>query len=846
MTDAKEMWEAIKSRFSGNDEYKKMQKYLLKQQFESFSVSNSEGLHKGYDRFQNLLSQLEIHDTLNFDDLYNNLRVFDSDVIDDLMYSFFANQSSGPQLDHEDLEQVDEFNLKEMDLKWHVAMNSTRLKKFYKKTRRKLRFDAKEPIGFDKSKERDNGKRPAKQDKHKAMVTINGEGVYWTGHAKDETKDYALMAFNSSNSGSDTEKLLAEAKKEKEELKTKLKHFQSSFKGLSKLLNSQRSAKDKSGLGYGSQIHNGVLSYENEVFASVFDSSFSYLIRDWDFHEKRMAKHVELNKQKVLTNTGRFPVNAARQNFTSQATSTYTARKVNIARPKVNEIRPRHNVRCSRHMTGNKAYLVDYQDFNGGLVAFGCSKGKFEEKNDKGFLVGYSLSSKAFTVYSLETKRVEENLHINFLENKPNVVGKGPIWLFDLDYLTDSINYQPVTGENKANKTTGPKEANNSAVDQEDQAFLQELKRLQRQEKEENDAAETLRKTFAQSTKDLLLQEGATRASSTNYVNTASTPVNAASIPLNTARTSTNQDDSHISRLKDICEVSTDGIFISASYDDEGAVADFTNLETTVHKAIGIRWVYRNKKDERGVVVRNKARLVAQGHRQEEGIDYDEVFALVARIKAIRIFLAFASYMGFIVYQMDVKSAFLYGKINEEVYVSQPPGFIDPKFPNKVYKVVKALYGLHQAPRAWYATLSTFLVQNRYRRRLIDKTLFIKKDKKDIMLISSMGELTFFLGLQVKQKEDGIFISHDKYVVEIPKKIDFLSVKTTSTSIETKKPLVKDEEAANVDVHLYISMISSLMYLTASRPDIIHAICACSRFQVTPKTLHLQPVKRIF
>nr|GEZ72915.1 ribonuclease H-like domain-containing protein [Tanacetum cinerariifolium] len=152
MTDAKEMWEAIKSRFSGNDEYKKMQKYLLKQQFESFSVSNSEGLHKGYDRFQNLLSQLEIHDTLNFDDLYNNLRVFDSDVIDDLMYSFFANQSSGPQLDHEDLEQVDEFNLKEMDLKWHVAMNSTRLKKFYKKTRRKLRFDAKEPIGFDKSK----------------------------------------------------------------------------------------------------------------------------------------------------------------------------------------------------------------------------------------------------------------------------------------------------------------------------------------------------------------------------------------------------------------------------------------------------------------------------------------------------------------------------------------------------------------------------------------------------------------------------------------------------------------------------------------------------------------------
>ncbi|GJY28103.1 putative ribonuclease H-like domain-containing protein, partial [Tanacetum coccineum] len=205
-------------------------------------------------------------------------------------------------------------------------------------------------------------------------------------------------------------------------------------------------------------------------------------------------------------------------------------------------------------------------------------------------------------------------------------------------------------------------------------------------------------------------------------------------------------------------------------------------------KAIGTKWVYRNKKDERGVVVRNKARLVAQGYRQEEGIDYDEVFAPVARIKAIRIFLAFASYKGFIVYQMDMKSAFLYGTIDEEVYVSQPLGFVDPKFPKKVYKVVKALYDLHQAPKAWYATLSTFLLKNGYRRGTIDKTFFIKKDKNDIMLVrvyvddiifgstkrswcdefealmksrfqmSSMGELTFFLGLQVKQKEDGIFI----------------------------------------------------------------------------------------
>nr|GEY73402.1 copia protein [Tanacetum cinerariifolium] len=253
-------------------------------------------------------------------------------------------------------------------------------------------------------------------------------------------------------------------------------------------------------------------------------------------------------------------------------------------------------------------------------------------------------------------------------------------------------------GDEKLNEDTDSK-TNKEPLDQEDQAFLKKLKRLNRQEKEANDVAKTLRKTFGQSAKDLLLQAGAARASNTNY-----NPI-----------------------LEDIYDVLRDGIFTSASYNDEGAMADFTNLETTVN-------VYRNKKDERGVVVKNKTRLVAQGHRQEERIDYDEVFAPVARIEAIRIFLAFASFIGFIVYQMDVKSTFFHGKIDKEVYVSQPSGFINPKFPNKVYKVVKSLYGLHQDPRA--------------------------------------------------------------------------CVKTASSPIETKKPLVKDEKAVDVDVHLYRSMIS--------------------------------------
>ncbi|GKD69160.1 putative ribonuclease H-like domain-containing protein, partial [Tanacetum coccineum] len=197
------------------------------------------------------------------------------------------------------------------------------------------------------------------------------------------------------------------------------------------------------------------------------------------------------------------------------------------------------------------------------------------------------------------------------------------------------------------------------------------------------------------------------------------------------------------------------------------------------------KWVFKNKKDERGIVIKNKARLVAQGYSQEEGIDYDKFFAPVARIKVIRLFLSYASFKDFVVYQMDVKSAFLYVKIKEEVYVCQPTGFEDPDFPDSVYKVEKELYGLHQAPRAWYETLSTYLLDNRFQRGKIDKTLFIRRNKCDILLV---------------QKEDGIFISQDKYVTEILKKFSFTDVKTVSTPMETQKALLKDEDGEEVDV----------------------------------------------
>nr|GEZ55204.1 hypothetical protein [Tanacetum cinerariifolium] len=166
------------------------------------------------------------------------------------------------------------------------------------------------------------------------------------------------------------------------------------------------------------------------------------------------------------------------------------------------------------------------------------------------------------------------------------------------------------------------------------------------------------------------------------------------------------------------------------------------------------------------------------------------------------------------VYQMDVKSAFLYGTIKEEVYVCQPLGFEDPDHPDKFYKVVKALYGLHQAPRAWYETLATYLLENGFHRGQIDQTLFIKQHKGDILLVQTY----------VKQKEDGIFINQDKYVAEILKKFRLTEGKSASTPIDTEKSLLKDPDGEDVDVYIYRSMIGSLMYLTSSRPDIMFAV----------------------
>ncbi|GJV75336.1 putative ribonuclease H-like domain-containing protein, partial [Tanacetum coccineum] len=442
----------------------------------------------------------------------------------------------------------------------------------------------------------------------------------------------------------------------------------------------------------------------------------------------------------------------------------------------------------------------------------------------------YCLLIKAFRVYNIRTRKVQENLHVGFLENKPMLEGNGPKWLFDLDSLTQSMNYVPVVAGSSSNVSAGTQEVSESSTpyqqDQDciimpiwkDASYFEDtsLKSVADAQIQDPDVAHN----------DCSFQDD---GFDENHVNTASPQVNTGSGDISTATPEVNtatseglmgpipttedtQEEDHgidLGNLSPSYAVSsTPHTRIHKDHPIDHVIGDVqssvqTRRMTTSYSELGfLSAIYEgkthqdlhtclfacflsqeepkkvNKKDERGIVIRNKARLVAQGHTQEEGIDYDEVFAPVARIEAIRIFLAYASYMGFMVYQMDVKSAFLYGQIEEEVYVCQPPGFEDPDHPNKVYKVVKALYGLHQAPRAWYDTLATYLLSNGFQRGQIDQTLFIKRHKVHILLVqiyvddiifgstkkelcdefeklmknkfqmSSMGELTLFLGLQ--------------------------------------------------------------------------------------------------
>ncbi|GJV07710.1 putative ribonuclease H-like domain-containing protein [Tanacetum coccineum] len=396
----------------------------------------------------------------------------------------------------------------------------------------------------------------------------------------------------------------------------------------------------------------------------------------------------------------------------SKLPTTFWAEVVNIACYVLNRvlvIKP-HN-KTPYELIRGRTLLIDF------MKPFGCPVtilntkdhlGKFDGKVDKGFFVGYSVVSKDIRVFNKRTKIVEETLNIRFLENTPNVIGNGLDWIFDVDSLTISMNYVPVVAGNQTNGIAGTRD--NIVTDVPNVFFIDDTGIFGNAYDDEDVGAEA----------DL---------------NNLETTMNVS--PILTTR-------------------------IDKDHPKNQIIGDLTlAIQTRRMTKISDEHAMLNRSNARGASTISTSEGLDTGYTQEEGIDYDEIFALVARIEAIRLFLAYASFMEFIVYQMDVKSALLYGTIEEE-------------------------------------------------------------------------------------KEDGIFISQDKYMAEILKKIDFATVKTAITPMEPNKALVKDDEADSVDVHLYRSMIRLLMYLTASRPDITFAVCACARFQVTPKTSHLHAVNRIF
>nr|GEU75399.1 putative ribonuclease H-like domain-containing protein [Tanacetum cinerariifolium] len=391
----------------------------------------------------------------------------------------------------------------------------------------------------------------------------------------------------------------------------------------------------------------------------------------------------------------------------------------------------------NRVLVNKSQNKTPYELFNskipaiGFLRPFGCHVmilntldhlGKFDAKGDEGYFVRYSLSSKAFRVFNKSTKKVKENLHVDFLENKLIEKGAGPNWLFDVDTLTNSMNYVPVVfaGTSSTNISSTKDVASQDV--KKDVSSLRYIALLNwfheaHMETRNGDAPGGYNANVPESS-------GISNPTATSKVPLADQVEPAVSLTVESKTPTVS------SPVPAVCLDNSS----ECSIDTFGIEADLSNIETSIpasptptfriykdhpksqiigpvdtpvqtrHKVrpIGTKWVLKNKNDEKGIVIRNKARLVAQGYTQEEGIYYEEVFAPVARIEAIRLFLAYALFMGFIVYQMDVKSAFLYGIIDEEVYVMQPFGFQDPEFPDRVYKVEKAMYGLHQAPRAWY------------------------------------------------------------------------------------------------------------------------------------------------
>ncbi|CAH9114878.1 unnamed protein product [Cuscuta europaea] len=476
----------------------------------------------------------------------------------------------------------------------------------------------------------------------------------------------------------------------------------------------------------------------------------------------------------------------------------------------------------------------------------------FQEKADEGVFIGYSNTSKAYRVLNRRTLHVEESIHVKFDES---------ISVKEVTEILKEVSIEdrtPETTEEVADNPAFPTPAPNPLLLNEDEDSEDEEPERPRQQLTEPDLT-WLRDHPPNQVIGQIRSGVQTRSTSRREAMFAC----------------------YISQMEPMTveETLADSDWINAMQEE------LTQFERNKvwelvprpkhQNVIGTKWVFKNKADEDGNIVRNKARLVAKGYCQEEGIDFDETFAPVARLEAIRIFLAYAAYNNIKVYQMDVKSAFLNGDLEEEVYVEQPPGFVILTQSSCVYKLKKALYGLKQAPRAWYDTLSLFLVNHRFTKGKVDKTLFQISVANHILLVqiyvddiifgstnpelckkfsqvmqsqfemSMMGELSYFLGLQVKQVPEGIFINQGKYTRDLIKKFGVEGKSSVKIPMNTSQGIGPDDEGKDVDATTYRGIIGSLLYLTASRPDISFSVGICARYQSKPKESHLSAAKRI-
>ncbi|KAK2364611.1 cysteine-rich RECEPTOR kinase [Trifolium repens] len=501
------------------------------------------------------------------------------------------------------------------------------------------------------------------------------------------------------------------------------------------------------------------------------------------------------------------------------------------------------------------------------LRSFGCkcfilnngkeNLGKFDPKADEGIFLGYSLSSKTYRVYNKRLQIVEESVHVNFDETLPEENGKGDFIGTCVDTM-DILKDQEVGGSdqpstevpkekdddpspsNKDKDDGGSSSSKNQEVGGSDQPSTEVPK-----EKDDDPSPSNKDKDDggSSSSKNHHKQRGADLAK--EWRTLKDHPIDKVLGDISKGVATRFQISNFCSHYAFVSQVEPKNSK-TALLDEHWILAMQEELNQfkrndvwdlvpppPSHQVIGTRWVFRNKLDENGIIIRNKARLVAQGYNQEEGIDYEETYAPVARLEAIRLLLAYACNMNFKLYQMDVKSAFLNGYINEEVYVKQPPGFENHEHPDYVFKLKRALYGLKQAPRAWYDRLSKFLIKNGYSRGKVDTTLFIKRKGKDVLLVqiyvddiifgstnpslvksfsslmqgefemSMMGELTYFLGLQIKQLEEGTFIYQTKYCLELLKKFGMTDSKHMETPMASTCALSKDEESKDVEITKY-------------------------------------------